>query len=532
MDIITPVLGGLALFLFGMTIMGEGLQKSSGNKLKKIVGSLTRNKYIGVLLGIVVTMVIQSSSAATVMVVGFVNAGLMPLNQAVGVIIGANVGTTITAQIIAFDIAKYAPLIVAFGVLLYMSAKDDRKKNLGEVFVGLGLIFIGMNTMGDGLNPLSKELWFKNALLKLNSPIIGVFVGFFLTTAVQSSSASIGLIQALGKQGLLTINQAAPLLLGGNIGTTTTALLSSVGAGKNAKRAAIIHLLFNAIGTIIVLLFLNKLMQNIVSMLTPLNVSRQIANYHTLFNIINVAIQLPVSNFLVKAAMKIVPGEEHAKDLQYLDDRILETPSIAVEQARLEVIRMSDIVYQNFKNVDEYFMTGNKKLRSKILAEEKRINNLEKHIVEYLVKLSNKSISDEEHTQIFIMQDMLNDLERIGDHVENICGIVTLVYDEEKEFSKVAIDEYKDLYSNVENAIIDSTMAFKNNDQTLASKVANIENNVDFLEKKYRHNHIKRINNNECDSTVGVNFLDILSNLERISDHCTNISNYTLHIEV
>ena len=241
-------------------------------------------------------------------------------------------------------------------------------------------------------------------------------------------------------------------------------------------------------------------------MLTPLNVSRQIANYHTLFNIINVAIQLPVSNFLVKAAMKIVPGEEHAKDLQYLDDRILETPSIAVEQARLEVIRMSDIVYQNFKNVDEYFMTGNKKLRSKILAEEKRINNLEKHIVEYLVKLSNKSISDEEHTQIFIMQDILNDLERIGDHVENICGIVTLVYDEEKEFSKVAIDEY--------------------------SKVANIENNVDFLEKKYRHNHIKRINNNECDSTVGVNFLDILSNLERISDHCTNISNYTLHIEV
>ncbi|MDU7501440.1 MAG: Na/Pi symporter, partial [Finegoldia magna] len=253
MDIITPVLGGLALFLFGMTIMGEGLQKSSGNKLKKIVGSLTRNKYIGVLLGIVVTMVIQSSSAATVMVVGFVNAGLMPLNQAVGVIIGANVGTTITAQIIAFDIAKYAPLIVAFGVLLYISAKDDRKKNLGEVFVGLGLIFIGMNTMGDGLNPLSKELWFKNALLKLNSPVIGVFVGFFLTTAVQSSSASIGLIQALGKQGLLTINQAAPLLLGGNIGTTTTALLSSIGAGKNAKRAAIIHLLFNLIGTVIVL---------------------------------------------------------------------------------------------------------------------------------------------------------------------------------------------------------------------------------------------------------------------------------------
>ena len=177
-------------------------------------------------------------------------------------------------------------------------------------------------------------------------------------------------------------------------------------------------------------------------------------------------------------------------------------------------------------------MTGNKKLRSKILEEEKRINNLEKHIVEYLVKLSNKSISDEEHTQIFIMQDMLNDLERIGDHVENICGIVTLIYDEEKEFSKVAIDEYKDLYSNVENAIIDSTMAFKNNDQSLASKVANIENNVDFLEKKYRHNHIKRINNNECDSTIGVNFLDILSNLERISDHCTNISNYTLHIEV
>ncbi len=532
MEIITSVLGGLALFLFGMTMMGEGLQKSSGSKLKHIVGLLTNNKYIGVLLGILVTMVIQSSSATTVMVVGFVNAGLMSITQAVGVIIGANVGTTITAQIIAFDMSKYAPLIAAFGVFLYMASKDEKSKNIGEVFVGLGLIFIGMNTMGNGLNPLSKEIWFRNALLKLNSPVIGVFVGFLLTSAVQSSSASIGLIQALGKQGLLTIGQAAPLLLGGNIGTTTTALISSIGAGKNAKRAAVIHLLFNAVGTIIVLLFLNKIMQNIVYMLTPLNTARQIANYHSLFNIINVAIQLPVSNFLVKAAMKIVPGEEHAKDLQYIDDRILETPSIAVEQARLEVNRMSEIVYQNFKTVDEYFLTGNKKLKNKILEEEKRINNLEKYIVEYLVKLSNKSISDDEHTQIFIMQDMLNDLERIGDHVENICGIVTLILEENKEFSSYAIEEYKDLYAHVEKAITNSTLAFKNNDEKIASTVADIENSVDFLEKKYRHNHIKRINNNECDPTVGVNFLDILSNLERISDHCTNIANYTLHIEI
>ena len=290
MDIIIPVIGGLALFLYGMNVMSEGLQKVAGRRLQSYIEIFTKNRFIGVIVGCVVTMIIQSSSATTVMVVGFVNAGIMTLPQSVGIIIGANLGTTITGQIIALNITEFAPIAIAIGVVFWLFSKKKKVKDLSEILIGFGILFMGMGMMSGGLKPLSNIYWFKNGVLILNNPYLGMPIEIVLTTIVQSSSASIGLLEALGKTGLINMNQAFPLLFGSNIGTTTTALISSMGAGKNAKRAAFIHFLFNFIGTIIFMLFLRIPVQRFVVWATPGDVAKQIANSHTLFNFINIKI--------------------------------------------------------------------------------------------------------------------------------------------------------------------------------------------------------------------------------------------------
>lgn len=301
MDIALPVLGGLGLFLYGMNLMGMGLQKAAGEKLKKLIEILTNNRLMGVLVGALVTMVIQSSSATTVMVIGFVNAGLMTLSQATGVIMGANIGTTITAQLIAFKLTDLAPLAVAIGVGVWIASSRKRAKNLAEIMIGFGILFIGMDMMGNGLKPLAGNPIFSNIMVSLEDPFLGILVGLGLTTIVQSSSASIGLLQALASQGLIGLDIAFPILFGDNIGTTTTALISSVGTNKTAKRAAVIHFLFNLMGTIIFMTLLRRPIENIVLKISPNDIQRQIANAHTLFNLINVAIQLPFARLLVKA---------------------------------------------------------------------------------------------------------------------------------------------------------------------------------------------------------------------------------------
>ena len=313
MDIALPVLGGLGLFLYGMNIMGSGLQRVAGNKLKKLIEVLTNNRFMGVLVGAIVTMVIQSSSATTVMVIGFVNAGIMNLSQAVGIIMGANLGTTITAQLIAFNLTDYAPLAVAIGVAIWITTSKKKTKTIAEVIIGFGILFIGMDMMSTGLKPLANSPAFSEIILKLNNPFLAMLVGVALTTIVQSSSASIGLIQALASQGLLGINIAFPILFGENIGTTTTALISSVGANKTAKKAALIHFLFNLVGTIIFMTVLRRPVGLIVEAMSPGQVSRQIANAHTLFNLINILIQLPFANLLVRAVEWLVPGEDKEK---------------------------------------------------------------------------------------------------------------------------------------------------------------------------------------------------------------------------
>ncbi|MGB3366359.1 MAG: Na/Pi cotransporter family protein, partial [Acidaminobacteraceae bacterium] len=347
MSIAIGVLGGLGLFLFGMQMMGAGLQKAAGKKLERIIEILTTNRFMGVIVGALVTGVIQSSSATTVMVVGFVNAGIMKLSQAVGVIMGANIGTTITGQIISLSIDKIAPLSIGIGMILWMTSKKDSQKNLAEILIGLGILFLGMEFLKDSLKPLRELEAFSTMILTLShNPILGVLVGFILTFVLQSSSASIGMLIALAAQGVLPLTAALPILYGDNIGTCTTALLSSIGAGKNAKRAAIIHLAFNIIGTLLFVLLLTNPIMRIVTSWDPTNVGRQIANAHTIFNLSNVVIQFPFAFILVKIAMWLVPEKEDeapAKLTRFIDDRILETPTIAMKSVIKETLNMGNI---------------------------------------------------------------------------------------------------------------------------------------------------------------------------------------------
>lgn len=531
MDIALPVLGGLGLFLYGMNLMGMGLQKAAGEKLKKLIEILTNNRLMGVIVGALVTMVIQSSSATTVMVIGFVNAGLMTLSQAAGVIMGANIGTTITAQLIAFNLTDLAPLAVAIGVGVWIATSKKKAKNLAEILIGFGILFIGMDMMGNGLKPLAGSPVFKNILISLKDPFLGILVGLGLTTILQSSSASIGLLQALASQRLLTdLGIVFPILYGDNIGTTTTALISSVGANKTAKRAAVIHFLFNLIGTIIFMTILRKPIESIVLKFSPNDIQRQIANAHTLFNLLNVAIQLPFAGLLVKAAQKLVPGEEGEEiaGVKFLDSRIIETPSIALGQVTKEVVRMGNIVANNLVTSSKAFKNKDEKMTSEVFSQEQVVNRLEKDIIEYLVELSNAPLTDEQHNQVNVLINAVNDIERVGDHADNIAELAQQVIDERLMFSDEAIEEFDNIFGKSLEVFKKAIESFGDVDFNKAKEVLQLEEEVDALEREYRTNHIDRLNKLLCQPSSGVVFLDILSNLERVSDHSSNISFYVL----
>lgn len=529
MDIALPVLGGLALFLYGMNIMGDGLQKAAGNKLKRLIEVLTNNRIMGVVIGAIVTMVVQSSSATTVMVIGFVNAGIMNLSQAVGVIMGANIGTTVTAQLIAFNLTDYAPLAVAIGVAVWISTSKKKSKTIAEILIGFGILFIGMDMMGEGLKPLANSPVFSDIILRLNNPVLAMLVGLGLTTIVQSSSASIGLLQALASQGLLGIDIAFPILFGENIGTTTTALISSVGANKTAKRAAIIHFLFNLIGTIIFMTALRTPIESLVSAISPGQVSRQIANAHTLFNLINVIIQLPFAGLLVKIAEKLVPGDSKPEgEARYLDDRILETPSIALGQVSKEIVRMGGFVEENLIGAGKALIDGEEREIEKVLEQEQKINKLEKEIMNYLVKLSNAPLSIEQHNQVNILFYSVNDIERIADHAENIVELAIEKLKDNLEFTDNAAEELGRMFDKCQEGFSKAILAFENSSETLAKEVLGIEEEVNALERENRINHIDRLNKGQCLTSPGVIFLDTISNLERVSDHAFNLAQYVL----
>lgn len=530
MDIALPVLGGLGLFLYGMNLMGNGLQKAAGSRLRKLIEVLTNNRFMGVLVGIIVTMIVQSSSATSVMVIGFVNAGLMTLTQAVGVIMGANVGTTVTAQLIAFDIIKYAPLAIAIGVAYWIASSKKKHKDTAEILIGFGLLFIGMDMMSTGLAPLADNQIFVNMMVNLNNPIVGMLAGVVLTTVFQSSSAAIGLLQALAGQGLVTMNMSFPVLFGENIGTTTTGLISSLGANKTAKRAAIIHFLFNLVGTIIFMTVLRMPIQALVVRITPYDVKRQIANAHTLFNIINLIIQFPFAGLLVKAAQFLVPGEDKAaaKASIYLDERIIETPSIALGQVNKEINRMGDLVLNNLILANEVFSDEKYSGIELVYEQEQLINKIEKEITDYLVKLSKASLSEKQNAEINILFYTINDIERVGDHVENIVELSEYKLKNNLSFTRDAIDELHEMFEACIAAFSKTMIAFETGNELIAREVLVIEDKVDMLESKNRANHIDRLSKMECETGPGIVFLDAISNLERVADHSVNIATYII----
>ncbi|SDZ26518.1 phosphate:Na+ symporter [Proteiniborus ethanoligenes] len=529
MEIAFGVLGGLGLFLYGMNLMGTGLQKAAGQKLKRLIEILTSNRFMGVIVGIIVTAVIQSSSATTVMVIGFVNASLMTLSQAVGVIMGANIGTTVTAQLIAFKLSDYAPVVVAIGVAIWLFSSKKKNKEIAEIMIGFGILFIGMDFMSSHLKPLSNSQVFNDILTSLKNPVLGIIVGFGITTIVQSSSASIGLLLALASQGLLSIDIALPILFGDNIGTTTTALISSIGANKTAKRAALMHFLFNVVGTIIFMVVLRKPVESLVIYFSPNNIERQIANAHTLFNVINVVIQFPFAGLLVVIAEKLIKGdEEKVQGLKYLDTRIIETPSIAVGQAAKEVLRMGRIVRENLRTAIESFYAKDESLTQKVFEEEKLINEIEREITKYLIQLSHAPLTDAQHATVTTLFHAINDIERVGDHAENIAELSQTRIDEKLWFTDMALDELHVMFDKVENTFSKSLLAFKTADPVIANEVIDLEAEVDIMEKEYRARHIERLNTQSCSPSSGIIFLDMISNLERISDHSSNIALYML----
>ena len=531
MQIVISLLGGLGLFLYGMNLMGESLEKVAGSKMKKIIELLTKNIFMGVPLGAVVTAVIQSSSATTVMVVGFVNAGLMGLPQAVGVIMGANIGTTVTAQIVSFDLTGMAPLALGIGILLYLFAENEKYKQVGEVFIGFGLLFTGMESMKLAVSPLAEYKGFTDLLSTFGRyPILGLLLGFGITAIIQSSSAAMGMLVVLASQGLVPLSSALPILYGQNIGTCVTSLISSIGANKNAKRAAMIHLIFNILGTIIFLILLNGIVVKFVVSLDPGNVARQIANVHTIFNIVSTILLLPCNKLIVKLAMRIVPDkedeleEDESRVIKYIDDRMIQTPPIALASTIKEVARMGEKARDSVDYAMEGILEASSEGIERCFKQEKSINQLQKTILNYLLKLSKAPLSEEDRETVDTLFNTVNDIERIGDHAENLAEIAQSAIDGQVYFSEQGQNEISDMYNKVIASYSYALESMVTSDVNLACKVIKMEEQVDIMEESCRVNHMRRLNNNLCSIDNGIIYFEILANLERISDHAANIA--------
>lgn len=533
LGIIIPLLGGLGLFLYGMTTMSDGLEKSAGNKLEKIIEKLSSNIFKGVLVGTIVTVIVQSSSATTVMVVGFVNAGIMSLTQAIGIIMGANIGTTVTAQLVSINMSALAPIAIAIGAAIKLFSKKNKQIIVGEIILGFGLLFLGMDLMKNALSPLKELEAFKVMITQIGAGTIwgtieGFLIGLIMTALVQSSSASTGILVALALTGALPIQAAFPILLGTNVGTCVTALLSSISANRTAKRAALMHLLFNVIGTVIFILFFSKITVDFV-MGTSDDPARQLANAHTLFNVVNTIILLPFAGLIVKSVGIILPTTQAEKEastfgVKYLDERILETPSIALGQVIKEVLHMGNLAKVSLESSIHAIHDNDQKSVEKTFKIEKTINALEREISDYLIKLSNTSIDHDDRMIIDGLFSTINDIERVGDHADNIAELALYKIDNNVNFSEKALIELEEMVAKVLESYDLALESMKEGSRYKAQKVVEIEGVVDEMEKTLRKKHISRLNEGRCETSSGIIFLDMLSNLERISDHSSNIA--------
>lgn len=523
--------GGLGLFLYGMDMMGKGLESAAGNKLKRILEKLTTNRLMGVLVGTLVTMVIQSSSATTVMLVGFVNSGLMNLSQAFGVMLGANIGTTITAQIIAFNLTDWAPLFIILGVIPMMFAKRRSIKSIGNIVAGFGILFLGMNMMSGAMVPLRSEPWFVNLMTSFENPLLGILIGVLVTAVIQSSSASVGILQALAAQGLVGINAGLYIVLGCNIGTCATALISSLGTNTMARRTAMMHLLNKVVGVIVFALVCVALpIGDIVAKWSPGDPSRQIANFHTLFNILNTIFLLPFGGLMIKASTKLVKGDPEAdaeQQLMYLDERILESPMIAMLQMDKEIARLADKANSNFHRSLEAFFEKDEVKVELCMEKEKIVDHLCSEVVGYLVKIQGMTgTTDADKLKIFRMHELVSNIERIGDHAENIAEFARERMLTEAQFTEGALDDLREMAANAQGALNAAIHLLKKEGdlQEEFDACCNYEDEVDNLQMRLRENHIARLNRGECSPRAGLIYADIAVDLERVSDHAFNLA--------
>ena len=519
------------MFLYGIRLMSEALQFIAGDKMRQLIGTLTKTPLRGIFVGIIVTVLIQSSTGTTVMTVSFVNTGLLTLNQALGIIMGANIGTTITAQIIAFKIEAFALPLVFFGVFVSIFAKKKMIAYLSSGIVGLGLLFMGMQIMGSATHVISQH---KDMLLMLSrNPITGVIAGMILTILIQSSAATIGLTMAVASQGLIGLDAAVPIILGDNIGTTLTAIVVSMGASRPAKQAAAGHVLFNLIGTIIFLLAF-PLYKEIILWSSP-DIGRQIANAHTIFNVLNTVIFFPFVSLLAKLISTIIPirPEDKPEDVMYLDPKLITISSAtAVEAVKDELLHMGNVVHRMFDLIrDTFFNFDEAKLeerRKKFDLLEDTVNKITRAISEYASEIWQRGVSDEISTVLGCYVNASLDLERIGDRAENLIERADVM---NHYLSEEAVSEFRDMYETTCLAIDTALSSIQHESSAQAWQVIReLEKKIDGQEKKYRKKHIERLNRGECDPEKGVNFITLLSNLERIGDHSNNIAGYTLDI--
>ncbi|RLB73119.1 MAG: Na/Pi cotransporter family protein [Deltaproteobacteria bacterium] len=548
-QLIFGLLGGLGMFLFGIKIMSEGLQKIAGNKMRKIIGALTDNRFIGALVGIAVTAIIQSSGATTVMVVGFVNTGLLTLVQAIGVILGANIGTTITAQLIAFNIGKFALPAIGLGAGLKLFSKNKKYTYLGEIFLGFGLLFLGLTTMKHAFIPLKGSADFQHLFLLVGDyQLLGVLIGALLTILVQSSSATIGITLVLASSGLISFETSVALILGENIGTTITANVAAIGTNLAAKRTAFSHFLFNALGVLYILLLMPVFIR-LVSALTPGDadfviqtqaqassfaaqigdkpyIARHIANAHTLFNVINTLIFLPLIGFLAKLSTLIIRGADNHENLQvkFIDDRVLNTPPVAIGQARRETRRMGQLALEMVEETSLFLDDGHIKRIRSLKKKEQLINVLQHEILDFLVKLSQRSISTETSRSLSSLMDMVNNFERIGDHCEDIWKLGIHKYEGKIAFSYLGQNDVSLIAEKTGEFLQFVIAAMETGDQSISSKAIEYEDAIELLENNLSQGHIKRLHTGECAVQPGLIFIDILHSYKEIGNLTYDIS--------
>ena len=530
---ILSLLGGLALFLYGMQMMSTGLEAAAGNKMKSILEKLTSNRIKGVLVGAGITAVIQSSSATTVMVVGFVNSGLMTLKQAVWVIMGANIGTTITGQLIALDIGAIAPIFAIAGVTAMMFVKSERVHHISSIFAGLGVLFMGMDMMGAAMEPLQDSEAFINLMTQFSNPLIGILVGAVFTAVIQSSSASVGILQALAATGMIPLSSAVYVLFGQNIGTCITAVLASIGTKVNARRTTVIHLMFNIIGTtIFTIVCMTTPYVELVESLTPGDPVAQIANAHTIFNIVTTLILLPFGTYMAKAATHILPDskKEDDEDLRLKYIRPFESSyaighsAVAVSQVRDEVGRMQGMVSKNIDDAFSLLINYDEKLRQRISEREEYIDFLNKGISEYIVSLMSSEKSTSDSIQINGYYVIISNLERIGDHAVNLAGYADDMKKWDQQFSENVLEELDEMKKQCMNALDNVKDVMPQNVDDVLSRAVVMEQKNDDMRDKYFKKQLQRLKKGKCKPQSGIVFSEVLTDFERMGDHTLNIA--------